>query len=405
MGGRRSTVRLACYVFVLAGCHTGGPADYPVWAPEPKPYAPNGTSQNAFDAYALAAEDAEAKGGSNLGRVSFFPGQKKVAADAIQDAVKKVVSATKLRCEFEFVPHRPFERVKYQRGWRLIGRAILWRVEDGCADADYDKAISAAVAGTRFGFGLTGGGATDASLGLAVADDVRKAIAPHMAKMSPTQLDRLATGMKAALEAKPSISTAIENEKANAKQFIQVLQDSMKDGNLKGFQDNLGPDSYDALQYLAEIAGDSRKRGAYFESLAKASDTEFGSLANDSDQPATKRAKPNTKLDEPWKKLAKHVYGAARPLLEINDATVARTRLLILSAEIDRLGLRNRAYPASLAGFTKELTIDPYSGAPFPYHADQAEYSLYSVGPNGRDDGGDTNSTFTEPDLRLEIPQ
>jgi hypothetical protein len=222
--------------------------------------------------------------------------------------------------------------------------------------------------------------------------------------MSALQLDRLANGIKGDLDAKPPIVNAVKNEQENVLQAIQFLQDAMRGGTLKTVQDNLGPDVNEAIRYVEDLNGNARKRTAYFEGLAKAADIEYAQVSQDCDQPASGRSKPNTKIDAPWKKLAKHIFGAARPLLDINDATVARTKLLILYAEIDRLGLRNKAYPADLSGFTKSLTIDPYSGAPFPYHADQAEFSLYSVGANGRDDGGDSDSTFTKPDLKLECP-
>jgi hypothetical protein len=389
---------------VVCGCHSGSTDAYPTWAAEPKGFVPKEVSSNAYDAYALAADEAEGKGAAFLDRVSFYPGQKHEAGAAIQDCVQQVLNATKKTCDFEFVSHKPFKAVKYQRGWRLIGRAILWTVEDACQAADYDKAISHAVAGTKFGFDLTGGGATDASLGLGIADDIRKQIAPYLVKMSATQLDTLAKGMKAALDSKPPISNALKNEQENVLQAIQFLQDSLKGGTLKVVQDGLGPDVNEAIRYLEDLAENPRKRTAYFESLAKAADIEYAQVAQDSELPVVSRVKPNTKNDAPWKKLAKYLYGASRPLLEINDATVARTRLLILYAEIDRLGLRNKAYPANLDAFTPGLTIDPYSGSKFLYHADQAEFSIYSVGKNGRDDGGDTDATFTQPDLRLECP-
>jgi hypothetical protein len=270
--------------------------------------------------------------------------------------------------------------------------------------SDFDKAISSAIVATKFGFDLSGGGATDASLGLSIADDIRKAIAPYLVKMSAVQLDRLAKGMKSDLDAKPPIINAVKNEEENVLQAIQYLQDALKGGTLKTVQDNLGPDVNEAIRYLVDLNGNTRKRTTYFEGLAKAADIEFAEVSQDCDLPTVSRPKPNTKIDAPWKKLAKYIYGAARPLLDINDATVARTRMLILYAEIDRMGLQNKGYPQKLDGFTKALTIDPYSGAEFPYHSDQAEFSLYSVGKNGRDDGGDSDATFSQPDLRLECP-
>ena len=82
---------------------------------------------------------------------------------------------------------------------------------------------------------------------------------------------------------------------------------------------------------------------------------------------------------------------------------MARTRLLILYAEVFRFNKNGKPFPRSLAAFSPELTIDPYSGAPLIYSADTAQFSIYSVGSNGQDDGGDTDATFTKPDLKLEI--
>ena len=389
--------------FVAGGCHRGSADDTPV-ATDPKTYIPSEASPNAFDAYALAALDAEAKGGKALSRVSFYPGEKKKAAEEIASAVSKVIAASKSPCEFKFTPHKPFQLVPYQMGWRLIGHVIVWQVESDCTAGDFDKAVTAAIAGTRFGFGLTGGGATDASLGLAIADEIRRAIAPSLIKMSAVQLDRLGRGMKSALESKPPISTAVTNEEGNTMLMIKALEDAAKSDQLKVMRTNFGPDSNEAIQRLDEIAGNDNKRHAYFGSLTSAAKDETKAVIADSESPASKWDLDPPKIDAPWRKLAKQVYGAARPLLAINDATVARTRLLVLYAEVTRIWLRTKEYPAKLTGFSEPLTTDPYSGKPFIYFKDPAQFKIYSVGMNGLDDGGDTDDTFTKPDLRLELP-
>ena len=54
--------------------------------------------------------------------------------------------------------------------------------------------------------------------------------------------------------------------------------------------------------------------------------------------------------------------------------------------------LANGREPASLAELVPALLpavpVDPYSGKPLVYRLDPKGFVLYSVGPNGRDDGG-----------------
>jgi hypothetical protein len=51
------------------------------------------------------------------------------------------------------------------------------------------------------------------------------------------------------------------------------------------------------------------------------------------------------------------------------------------------------------------VRTDPYSGRGFVYRVDGADYRLYSVGADIKDDGGETDETYTAPDLMLEKNQ
>jgi len=388
---------------LASGCHSHED-HYTNWAIPPTEYVPRPDGTNAFDSYALAALDAEKQSGSYMGRVSFFPDQRVDIIKKTAESVKAVAEATKKTCQFEFVPHKPFQPAKYQSGWRMIGRVFEWSIQEECLKGDFDGAIKNAVTGTTFGFDLVGGGATDASLGLSIADNVRKAIAPYLDKMSAKQLDRLARGIKDALARKPSIVEPIKHERSDMMQAVQYVQDCVKKNEIKQLSSDMGPDINEAVKYLGQIRESESKRSAFFNLLESAGEAEFADVEKDTQLPAAKREKFKQDFPKEWKKLPKQLFGSARPLLEIDDATVARTRMLILHAEMLKFAAQKKPYPESLDVFTRELTIDPYSGAPFLYHADAAEFKLYSVGANCRDDGGDTDETFTTPDLRLECP-
>ena len=388
---------------VLSGCHGGDGEKEPNWATDQPAYTPRDGSENAFDGYALAALDAESRARSNLDRVSYFPDQKSAMCKLLAPCIKRVAQASKHNSEFKFVPHRPFRAASFQAGWRLMGRVFQWNTETACLAGDYDTAISQVTIGTKFAFDLTGGGATDASLGLSIANDLRRAISSQLNKLSPTQLDRLARGIKNAMVSKPGIADTLKNEHQNMLLSLQTVYDALKSDDLKSLVKQMGPDVNEAVRHLEDLRSNDKKRSEFLTELTTACEDEFKAVQEDIGKPYPERSKPPTELKNQWKKLPKHILGTIRPLVQMDDATVARTKLLVLYAEIIKLGKEHKPYPDSLSVFTKELTVDPFSNAPFLYHADQAEFLLYSVGANGRDDGGDTDETFTSPDLRLEV--
>ncbi len=93
---------------------------------------------------------------------------------------------------------------------------------------------------------------------------------------------------------------------------------------------------------------------------------------------------------------------AAEPLLKIQDSTVARTRLAILTCEILKDVKTNQAAPKDLSGFSKDLSLDPYTGRNFAYRSSGPIFEVYSLGADGIDNAGDTDESFFAPDLRLE---
>jgi hypothetical protein len=104
----------------------------------------------------------------------------------------------------------------------------------------------------------------------------------------------------------------------------------------------------------------------------------------------------------PWKRFSAALFTTLKPILSRYDATLARTRLMILTGEIYRQIKVSRSAPKTLEAFSSELTVDPYSGEPFKYRATGMEFYIYSVGLNFQDDRGDTDSIFSSPDLTLE---
>jgi hypothetical protein len=86
--------------------------------------------------------------------------------------------------------------------------------------------------------------------------------------------------------------------------------------------------------------------------------------------------------------------------------TESRRRLAVVSVALERFRLRHGQYPERLddleSGFLTDLPTDPYSAGPLNYHRlNQGPPRLWSVGANGRDDGG-RSAPDQDPDLIQE---
>jgi hypothetical protein len=394
----------------IAGCGHDEPAPFPDWSQRANASGTSSApSPNAFDLYAKAAEEAESQGERYLKRVSYTPGMQRDVLRKMSGPMQQVRRGTTMPPGFRFEPREPFAPAAHHAGWRLVGSGLVWSIQIAAAEGEFDSAVASAVAATTFGFDLTAGSAVDASLGLSIADEARVAIAPHLRSMSTAQLDTLARGIRKALERKPTLVEAMDNEHRNIVLGIQMIQDVYRDGKLDLLREKMGVEVREAVAYLADLKKkDADARPAYFEGFMKEAEEETEWLKRAALLPAVKRPHaqtPRLASSRPWKRFAKHLVRTGRPLLEINDATLARTRLLYLEAYVLTEIRRTGQAPETLDAIPLPLRQDPYTGTPLLYRASGAEHHLYSSGSNFRDDGGETDETLHAPDLLLEIPR
>ncbi|RYG24542.1 hypothetical protein EON82_10360 [bacterium] len=402
---------LPLVALVVAGCH-GSAADAPLpkYADDPTPYAPRSGSGNAFDAYVLAASDVNAEvqglGFDPLGRTFFTPQQREKIIQAVRPALSRLARTTS-PCEFQYVPQKPGEPVPYRAEWRLLGRALRWGIDDDLAKEDTSSALGKVAVAMRFAADLCGGGPSDRTLGVEIANDVRDAIVPSLPKLAPADLHRLADGVKSALRRRKPLKDTLDNGEKDMLLALQALQDGFQKNELAAIQKAMGREFRDLQSPLEEFKKKSDKRTAFFEGL-------HGDLQRLSDAwraaallPASERAevlKVKLKGDRPRKAFARHFFLLGKPLLEIEDRSVAQLRLLVLEAELRRVvRLAGRA-PSSLSAVKPPWATDPYTGRTFGYLPDGAEFRIYSVGANLKDDLGDTDEAGLSPDIRTVLP-
>ncbi len=406
MTSLRMKALVGASALALIGCHRKEPAAFPTVTLPTAAYAPQSGSANAFDDYALAALNVEQVCAKYVDRTGFTPTMR---ANIIKDtapALSQVSKGLGKPFDFKYTPHKPFEGQPYRAGWRLMDRALTWSIADACAAADFDTAISKAVLATRLGFDLSGGSALDASLGFKMADDARTALAPFLTELSTAQLRTLSDGLKSALQRKPPASVTISHERENMVLAVQAVQDAYQSGHWDVIQKNLGPDIKDAISYLKDLKSDQGPE--YFQGFLNEGETECKTLTALSRLSVAERKKdpePKDTKSRPWRRFSRNFFGAGRTFLDLNDRVVARTRLMVLEAELTRTGKASKALPASLEKVSKEINTDPYTGGPFMYRVDGLKFLVYSVGPDLVDDGGETDADYAKPDLMVERPR
>lgn len=389
---------------LLSGCGARPELAYPDWLrnTDARP-----TPDGRYAAYVQAADQVESAAEKYLATVYFTPGKRDACLKLIGPALKTLSQASsRPELGWGFEPRSPLESPENVAAWRLLGRGLVWKIEAAVRESDYDTAVRCAVLATRFGLDLVGGSAMEGSLGLAICDEARRAISPALPKLPAEELSRLANGVGNILAKRPDLSDTIEHERLNLLAGVQQIQDAYRDeawGQLiKGF----GPDVRAAVDRLKEMKHKEPSSAiTFFKGLADEAEQEARYYHKLAELPRARRgdvSKPDHDPGRPWRRFARHCTGTLRPLLDQYDSTLARTRLLVLEAELQKRARAGESFPRTLNQFGEELATDPYSGEPFPYRADGTDYRVYSVGSDLSDDGGQTDETFASPDVRLE---
>jgi hypothetical protein len=388
--------------FALCGCRGHDAVPYTQWVQSQPTYQPAIGSGNAFDVYASAAQLAESIAGDKLYRVDFDASMKAKLDKQLAPALSKVFAATSRSCRFEFQPTGPFDTKPYRSGWRLLGRAIVWRIEAAISTGDWSRAVTWTIAATRFGSDLSGGDAADATLGYGIADEARRVLAPRIPEIPARDLERLSGGIQLALKNSPPIRQTLDNEGKSMLASVQYVQDVYREKRFVELNDKLQKGVRQGIEYLEKMKDSERPR--YFDGFAAEAQKEITELIGRADLPRDERKPmPDPRAEyRPWKRLAGHFLRTGRPLLDVRDQFLARTRLFVLCSKIQAIAQTTKLAPANLSAFPKEIRTDPFSGKNFIYRSSSMDFKLYSVGRDGRDDGGETDEVGVDPDLVLE---
>lgn len=389
-------------LILVLGCHQGPESPYPEWAQPDPEFQASSSSGNAYDGYVLAAQDALKSAPEEANRVAFSENAKKRGLERLGRALAKLEKSSRLPCEFEYRVQDPFAPDPSAKGWRVLGRALVWRIEAAVKNGEYGKAANSVAVATKFGFDLAQGDAQTATLGFTICNEARRAIAPALARLSAEQLATLYTRVSRVVTKNPGFRGTVNHEERRLLLGVQYVQDCYRKKSFDDLLTRFGNDSRSAVNYLRGL--DQSKRVSYFESFGKTSTEFVRHWESEIDKPSPSRnAWVEPDGTGPWRKFARGFWGTLEPLASMADSCVAHTKLLALSAwAMARAKAHGRPMP-NLTSLPKALTADPYSGMPFIYVVSGPDFRLYSVGADGKDDLGESDENGQYPDVVLEF--
>lgn len=393
-------VRLVVFVLVgslIAGCSKPHPTSFTRWF-DPEPAYVAHASRNAFDGYVRAASMAREADELGLRRVSFTKGQRDASLKRLKGALAELDRATSNDCEFEFRPLLPFEENPNYAGWRLLGRALVWRLQDALGEGrSVDREVRQIA---KFSMDLMQGGATEADLGLNLMDEMRMALAPELGQLSAATLDGIADTLSEEAKNGDWLGPIFEHEGASMLAGVQLVQNAYIRGDYSEIQKNLGPEVREAVDYLKDMhRSSSDQQLAYFKGFAHEADRELTWARQQSLLPVVERKDLEFEDNQvrPWKRFSKHFFRTLRPLLKKQVRTLARTRLLVLECHVLAHVKTDGVAPKKLPNL-----LDPFTGRVFSYESDGPVFKLYSPGSDGTDNGGKTGEDYEQPDLTIE---
>jgi hypothetical protein len=386
----------------ICSCHSGSDAPWETFAKPVDAYQPRPNSGNAWDEYLLSAKLATLATKKYANRADLREVEESEYLARINDSLNRAIQASSLPCHEEFTPHDPFLPRPEAAGLTAIGRGLGLRIKQAAKSNSAGSAATPIITAQRMADHLSQGDTEDAILGYWIASNARSQAVNLIERIDAGTLKTIGNSILASLAEAPKATQTIENEHGNMLYGVQFVQDAYRDKNYKllhtAFYDQANP----AIDYLEGMRPSDRPK--YFRDFAAEAKIYCDFAASVADQPVPERKKLELQLsgERPWRKFSLHLYSPVITFIEARDRHITRSRLFALTCLAIAEGKSTGKAPKEFKGLPAEATIDPYSGKPFPYKRAEREFKIYSVGKDGRDDGGETKGRGLEPDITIE---
>ncbi len=204
---------------------------------------------------------------------------------------------------------------------------------------------------------------------------VFRAFPEILQKLTPAQAREAAGLLADIMESASPLATYIRNEREVR---LNMFKETVTPGTTRGFRLNLPSSDLEWKHLMTPKSPAAAALSSYLEAWESNANKPFSKLTPPA-QPAaffTLQADDTLSSSSIGQHFIRYYYVQARSRLMLTA--------LLLAARKGETG----RYPVSLAELRTSQTFDPFSGQPFVYSPTASGYKLYSVGPNGKDDGG-----------------
>lgn len=396
---------LGLATLTLVACAPEKEAIWRVHAEPAPPFQPRPNSGNAWDEYFLAANLARRATEKFSDRADLRDIEEGPYLSRVQNSLGIASRASSLPCTATFVPHDPFKPRLEHEGLTAIGRGFGLQIKRAGSSGSAREATNPLIAAHRMSNHLSQGDVQDALIGYWIASNARENAADLIDKLDAGSLNAIGNAILASLADAPEPRVTLENEHKNMLLGVQFVQTAHQTKNYTLLSTAFYKQAAPAIEYLENLRPQDRPQ--YFDDFAAESQLFIDFAIKTADQPAAEREDFIKTLsgERPWKRFSQHIFEPTLSFLAARDRHIARSRLFALTCFAIAAGKSTGKAPADFSAWPAEASLDPFSGKPFPYQRAEREFKIYSVGTDGRDDGGDTKGRGLDPDLTIEPPK
>ncbi len=358
---------LVIAVVIIGGAYLSRPLP-PIVIPPPPPLP----ADNGFDDCVRAA--SLLKDTDKLDRLDVAKQPRQAAAlvklnrpslDLVREALPKDYMTPQVK--------RWDEEFRYLKGYRDIGKLLLMEGRLKASGGDLSGAVESFLDARRFGALMPSGGSVIHMLvGRAVSETGFRGLESIYPKLDSSECRYVLKELGKADAREPLLHQTLEWDKAMGLAFIKELQEgTIKDDSGKPMGEPFPP-------LIDRLFGRGRSSREDYESYMQA-------LGDELSKPFYLRKPP----PEP-QTIGSAFATPSFDLITRTSLTSTKEQILKLMIALRSYELERGAYPDSLAGLKSYGidTTDEFTGKPLKYKRAGNGYLLYSVGPDGKDNGG-----------------